>query len=224
MRLRATIRPGYSKAEYVSDLAVHVLGVVSVLVAVPVLIALAVIWRGDAVSVLAVSVYGLSLIAMILCSALFNINRSARWHGVLRRLDHSAIYIKIAGTYTPFVLLTGGQAIVLLAGLWSAALAGSGLKLIDPARFRWLALALYLGMGWVGALAGWSLFAQMSAPVLALVVAGGLLYTAGVAFYLIEHMRFHTTIWHIFVLIASMMFFAAVTWHMADTSIAHMVL
>lgn len=211
-------RPAYSRAEYLSDAIVHILGVAAVLVAVPVLIMLTVLWRDDAAAIAGITIYGATLVAMILCSALYNINRRKRWHGLLQRLDHSAIYIKIAGTYTPFTLLAGGQAAYLLTGLWGAALAGLGLKLFDPNRFRWLALALYLGMGWVGVYAGWALFSQMSAPVLGLIMIGGLLYTAGVIFYLTERLAFHITIWHVFVLVASMMFFTAITWHMMDTA------
>jgi len=218
MKNPRTQRPHYSRAEYISDAVVHVLGLVAVLIAVPVLVTLTVLWRGDAPAIVSIAVYGATLFAMLFFSAIYNINRSERWKGLLQRLDHSAIYIKIAGTFTPFTMLTGGQGATLLAGLWGAALAGSGLKLIDPNRFRWLALALYLGMGWAGVIAGWSLFSQMSAPVLGLIAAGGLLYTGGVIFYLFDRLPFHTTIWHVFVLIASVMFFAAVTWHMAETS------
>lgn len=211
-------RHGYSRAEYISDAVVHVLGLIVVIVAVPVLVTLTVMWRGDASAVLGITVYGVTLFAMIFFSAVYNMNRAERWKGLLQRLDHSAIYIKIAGTYTPFTLLTGSHGATLLVGLWGAALAGSGLKLFDPNRFRWLAISLYLGMGWAGVFVGWALFAQMSAPVLGLVLAGGGLYTVGVAFYLFNRLPFHNTIWHVFVLIASMMFFAAITWHMAETS------
>ena len=211
-------RPHYSRAEYLSDAVVHVLGVVAVLSAVPVLITLTVLWRGDAVSVAAVVIYGVTLLAMILFSALYNMIRSERWQGILQRLDHSAIYLKIAGTYTPFMLLTG-HGITLLAGLWTAALAGLGLKMIDPVRFRWIGLALYLGMGWAGLFAGWAVFGQMSWPVLALILVGGMLYTVGVVFYLAKRMVYHNTIWHVFVLAATVMFFAAITRHMAETSV-----
>ncbi len=210
-------RPHYSRAEYFSDAVVHVLGLLAALAAVPVLIVLTVLWRGDGTAIAAIAVYGATLVAMIFFSAIYNMNRNERWAALLQRLDHSAIYLKIAGTYTPFTLLSGHGA-ALLAGLWGAALAGSGLKLIDPVRFRRIGLVLYLGMGWVGMIAGWAVFAQMSAPVLALIVAGGLLYTVGVGFYLAERMHFHNTIWHVFVLVATIAFFAAVTQHVADTA------
>jgi len=214
----ATIRPHYSRAEYLSDAVVHVLGILAVLIAVPVLLTLTILWRGDGPAIIGIAIYGTTLIAMISFSAAYNINRSKRWNGLLQRLDHSAIYIKIAGTYTPFTLLTGGQGAALLAGLWGAALAGSGLKLVSPTRFRWIGLVLYLGMGWAGVLAGWDLFAQMSTPVLVMIIAGGLLYSGGVVFYLFERLPFHNTIWHVCVLVATMLFFAAVTCHMSETA------
>jgi hemolysin III len=86
-----------------------------------------------------------------------------------------------------------------------------GLKVVSPERFRWAALALYLAMGWAGVLAGGAMLATLPGAVVALMVVGGLLYTAGVAFYLWERLLFHNTIWHVFVLAASLVFYAAVT-------------
>jgi hemolysin III len=211
-------RSEYTRAERVSDGVVHVLGLVAVLAAVPVLVTLATVWRGDAPAVIATSVYGTTLIAMILCSALYNMVPGGRWSGLLRRLDHSAIYFKIAGTYTPFIMLSGGHGVALLTGLWGAALAGSGIRVFGSARLKWVALALYLGMGWVGVIAGWEVFAALSQPVLTLIAVGGLLYTAGVAFLVAGRLPFHNTIWHVFVLAATMVFFIAICLHLADTS------
>ena len=212
-----TNRPHYSRSEYLSDAVIHVLGIVAVLVAVPVLITLAVQWRGDGAAVLGITIYGITLFAMILFSALYNMIKHEGWTWLLQRLDHMAIYLKIAGTYTPFALLSGSGS-TFLAGVWAAALAGAGLKLTDPKRFRWFAITLYLGMGWAGLFAGWALFSQMSAPVLSLVLLGGVLYTAGVVFYLSHRMIYHNTIWHGFVLVASVAMFAAITLHLADTA------
>lgn len=204
-------RTEYTLAERRSDAAIHVAGVTAATIAVPVLIALAVILRGDRAAVLGSSIYGMTLFAMILCSGLYNMITSHRWQALLRRLDHSAIYAKIAGTYTPFTLLSGGSGGYLLTVIWAAAFAGIGLKIFSPERYRWLALALYLAMGWAGLLAGGSFLATLSVPVIVLIVTGGLLYTAGVVFYLFERLPFHYTIWHVFVLAASIVFYAAVT-------------
>ncbi|WP_369817399.1 hemolysin III family protein [Actibacterium sp. EMB200-NS6] len=219
MRAVTTTRSGYSRAEFLSDAAVHVVGLSAVLVAVPVLVTLAVLWRGDPAAMLGTAIYGVTLIAMILCSALYHMVRRDAWSGLLRRLDHAAIYFKIAGTYTPFTLLSGGQGAVLLTGLWGAALAGSALRIFRPGRFRWIAFALYLVMGWAGVFAGWPVLGTLSRPVVALIVTGGILYTIGTAFFLCRVLPFHNTIWHVFVLVATAIFYAAVVVHLADTSV-----
>lgn len=213
----AAHRPTYSRAERISDAAVHLTALAAALAAVPVLITLAAIWRGDVQAILGTSIYGGTLIAMIFCSFLYNAAFWPDWTGVLQRLDHSAIYLKIAGTYTPFTLLSGAG-FGLMAGLWGAALAGTALKLCAPGRFRWLGFALYLGMGWVGVIAGWELFSSMSSTVLWLIVAGGLTYTLGTVFYLAKGRLFHNTIWHVFVMSASAVFFIAVMLHLANTT------
>jgi hemolysin III len=203
-------RADYSPAERRSDAAVHLAGVLVVLAGVPALIALTLATRPEAPALLGVGVYGGALAAMILCSAIYNMTKGAGLTWLWRRLDHSAIYVKITGTYTPFALLTG-QGLALTAGLWGAAGLGVAMKLADPERFRWLALALYLGMGWGGVVAGQAMLAALPGEVIALMLAGGITYTLGVAFYLWQGLPHHTAIWHVFVLVASLMFYAAVT-------------
>ncbi len=205
----APIRPTYSDAERYSDALVHVTGVTLALIGVPALIVVTALWRGDAAAMTGAAIYGASLIAMLLCSALYNMVPRPDWTWLLRRLDHSAIYLKIAGTYTQFALMSG-HGLGLVAGLWAAALAGVGLKAFSPARFRWAALALYLGMGWAGVFLGGALLGALGWPVVILMAVGGGLYTVGVAFYLWERLPFHYTIWHGFVLSASLVFYAAV--------------
>jgi hemolysin III len=202
-------RQGYSRAEKLSDAVVHVAGLALVLMAVPALIVVAALIRGDAPSLVGTSVYGAALIAMILFSALYNMIEHPEWTWLLKRLDHSAIYVKIAATYTPFTLIAG-QGLALLATLWGAAAAGVTLKVLAPHRFRWAALALYLGMGWAGVIAGQSLMAALPMPVIVLMLTGGALYTTGVVFYLWDRLPYHNTIWHVFVLAASLVFYAAV--------------
>ncbi|EEW23904.1 PAQR family membrane homeostasis protein TrhA [Rhodobacter ferrooxidans] len=218
MGLMLTSRSGYSRAERISDAAVHLSGLSMALLAVPVLITLAVIWRGDASAVSGVAVYGATLIAMILFSALCNMVAHPTWSMIFRRLDHSAIYWKIAGTFTAFVLISG-QGALLLVGIWAAALCGTALRVLAPDRLRWLALGLYLAMGWIGTAVGWPMFASYSAPVLLLMAMGGGLYTIGTGFFLFDRLPFHTTIWHGFVLTATGMFYAAVILRLAETSV-----
>lgn len=196
----------------------HITGLAAALMSVPVLVTLAAVWHGDLTAMAATVIYGASFITMILCSALYHMVPGHNRKLILRRFDHSAIYLKIAGTYTPFILLSGGQGAGLLAGMWGAALAGMGLKVVSPERFRWIGLALYVAMGWAGVFAGRQIFMNLSGPVLWLVVAGGLTYTAGIGFYVTKGRRFHNTIWHGFVLVASLVFMVAVGLHLADTA------
>lgn len=199
----------YSRAEYLSDLTVHVIGLFAVIAAVPMLITFATPVEGSGGHTLAALVYGLSFTAMIACSALYNVFPHPNWVWLFQRLDHSAIYLKIAGTYTAFVLIAG-QGFALAAALCAAAAAGISLKLIDPKRWKWLSIALYLGMGWSAVVLGWNIFATLPAPVVGCVAAGGILYTIGVIFHLWHKLPYHNTIWHVFVLAASFTIYAGV--------------
>jgi hemolysin III len=211
-------RSDYNRAEILSDAAVQVAGLLAALVAVPVLVRLSTVWRTDPYGTLSTLIYGATLIAMLLCSTLYHIAPNGKTKCLLGRLDRSAIYFTIAGTYTPFLLLSGGRSVPLLTGLWGTALAGAILRLREPDRYKWIAFGLYLAMGWAGMLAGGTIFAELSPPVMALILTGGILYTVGTIFFLIEVLPFHNTIWHVFVLIASATFYAAVTLHLADMS------
>ena len=208
----------YSRAELLSDAIVHLVALVAALSAVPVLITLAVMWRGDMSAVAATSVYGATLIAMILCSLLYNHVPRSNWTGVLRRLDHSAIYFKIAGTYTPFAVLSGGAGVTLLASLWGAAVAGTGLTILAPARSLLIGICLSLAMGWAVIVVGWDVLEQVSTPVFGMMLAGGLIYSVGTIFLIVNRMKFHNTIWHVFVMTATVVFFVAIMTHLAQTS------
>ncbi|MFN4058968.1 MAG: PAQR family membrane homeostasis protein TrhA [Roseinatronobacter sp.] len=201
----------YSRAETRADALVHVTGLGAALLAVPLLLGAALVKAIDGGSVeifAAFLIYGLAFLAMIGASALFNLLAHARRAALFRRLDHSAIYLKIAGTYTPFTLIPG-QGLWLVAGLWGAALTGVVLKLISPDKFRALGLILYLGMGWVGVALLPQMLATLPGASVVLIVAGGLLYTLGVVFYLWSRLPYHYVIWHLFVLVASFTFYAA---------------
>jgi hemolysin III len=213
-----THRQTYTRAERVSDAVVHISGLSVVLIAVPVLVTLAIMLRGDAAAIVGTTLYGVALIAMILCSALYNMAEQPEWRAFFRHFDQTAIFIKIAATYTPFILMSGGQSIWLLAGLWCAALFGSGMRMMVPDRLQLLAVGIALAMGWAGLFAGEAFFAAMSVPVIVLIVTGGVLYTIGVVFFLFDRLPFHITIWHVFVLAASLTFYAAVTVHLVQTA------
>nr|WP_318272847.1 hemolysin III family protein [Paracoccus saliphilus] len=215
MTLMMPQRTGYSRAETFSDLVVHGVGLVAALLAVPVLVILT-CSQGGGLALLGVSIYGATLVAMLVCSALYNMTHPADWTSLLRRLDHSAIYLKIAGTYTAFALASAAPAGWFLVWIWGCALAGAGLRSFAPDSWRGAAIGLYLVMGWSGAVAGGALFDDMSSRVFRLILTGGILYTAGFAFYLSPRLRYHRTIWHVFVMAASAVFFAAVIVHVLE--------
>lgn len=204
-------RHDYSRAEWISDAVVHVLGVLAALMAVPVLITLAIVLRGDTPAVTSTVVYGVALVAMLVFSALYNMTTQPRPRRIFRSLDHTAILVKIAATYTPFALLSGAEATGLLTGLWTAAVSGAAIRALSPDRLKFAAVALALMMGWAGLLAGGEVFAGLSVPVMVLITTGGFLYTLGVGFFLFDRLPFHYTIWHVCVLAASAVFYAAVT-------------
>lgn len=204
-------RHDYTRAERLSDAVVHMLGIAAAMIGVPILIALAVTLRGDASAVASTIVYGLALVTMLVFSALFHLTTQPRLRRIFRSLDHTAILCLIAATYTPFVLLSGAETTGLLVTLWAAALLGAALRAFAPDRLKLAAIALALGMGWAGLIGGGALFAVLSTPVMVLITIGGVLYTVGVGFCVWERLPFHYTIWHVCVLAASAVFYAAVT-------------
>lgn len=208
---RVLVRPAYTAAERRVDRVLHVTGVAGALLAVPVLIGLAVVWHTGPGTVAAVSVYGACLIAMFVASAGYHLVHHPRFADWLRRLDHAAIYAKIAGTYTPFTVLLGGErGYLVLAGMWSAAGAGIALKLLAPRRLEWLSIGLYLAMGWAVVVVGGPILGALGTPALVLLFVGGGLYTAGVVFHLWDSLPFQNVIWHGAVLAASFVFYAAI--------------
>jgi hemolysin III len=208
--LPVRVPPIYSRAELRSDAVVHVTGILAALVAAPVLVALSVVWMGDAGTVSATLIYAICLVAMLVCSALYNTMSPPERKDMFRRIDQSAIYFKIAGTYTPFAVLTGAHAGPLLIGVWGAALGGAALILFGPAGMRRASVVLYLALGWAGAAIGGPLIEGLSGEGLALIVTGGVLYSAGVLFLLWERLPHHNTIWHVFVLAATAILYVAV--------------
>ncbi len=199
---------GYSRAEYLSDVLVHLIGVVTVAATVPVLIVLASV-TGGLEDIYATAIYGATLTTTILFSALYNIFPHPNWEWLLKRLDHSAIFLKIAGTYTALALISGGGKDVVPA-VWVVACLGVMLKLVSPYRFRWIALSLYIGLGFAVGLFAEGMMADLPAVTFSLLAFGGVVYLVGVCFYLWQSMPFHFTLWHIFVLAGSMLVYAAI--------------
>ena len=205
-----------SRAELMADATVHVIGVVGALLAVPVMVTLAAVWLDEPALIAAVAIYGVSLLAMFGFSAGYNLLAGLRRQGgrlieVLRRLDHAAIYMKIAGTYTPYAVLAGGPVgRWMLIGIWSGAVAGMIGKLAAPRRWERLSVVLYLGLGWAFVFAAGPVSAVLTTPTLVLIVTGGALYSVGVIFHLWHRLPYQNAIWHLFVLAATFVFYAAI--------------
>jgi hemolysin III len=191
----------YDRAELIADGVVHVVGICFGLIAASVLIVLTAVYA-TAMDVAAVSVYVAGLLAMLVLSATYNLWPVSRAKWVLRRFDHSAIYLLIAATYTPFIMELKASyfAITLLIGVWCVAIVGIVLKLVLPGRFDRVAVGLYLAMGWSGLMLYDAVVQALPTMALWFIVAGGVLYSFGVIFHAWQRLRFQNAIWHGFVL------------------------
>jgi hemolysin III len=192
----------YSQREEWLNCAVHVLGIAACCVALPVLAATG-LQAGDPWLLAGGLVFGLSALLMFTTSALYHAAREPATRLRLRRVDHAAIYVLIAGTYTPFTLgaLRGSWGWSLAIVIWTMALAGIVFKTTSLGfRFHRTSVALYVVMGWLAVIAIKPLMAALSPFELAWLVAGGLCYTGGVVFYVWKSRPYTHAIWHVFVL------------------------
>jgi hemolysin III len=205
------VRWNYDRHELLADGVVHAIGVGLGLIAAIVLVVVA-CYFATAADIAAVSVYAGGLITMLALSAIYNLFPVSRWKWILRRFDHSAIYVLIAATYTPFIaqMKMSVTSVALMIGVWSVATVGIVLKLFFPGRFDRLAIGLYLALGWSGVMVYDVIADALPSFTLWLVAIGGLLYSAGVIFHVWERLRFHNAIWHGFVLLAASCHYAAV--------------
>ena len=203
--------PRYTRAERVADGCVHVTGVAFSLLAAAAMLALAA-KALPAASTASLGVYAFGMVAVFACSAAYHLSAHGKLKAILRRFDHAAIYLKIAGTYTPLAPLKMGDAVglALLGAVWAITAFGATAKLFWPERLVRTSYVLYLVQGWAIVAAFDSLLPAVSSRVLILLVLGGCLYTVGVVFHLWEKLRYHNAIWHGFVLVASACHFAAI--------------
>jgi hemolysin III len=207
----ATTLRALTRRELVADGVIHVIGITAGLVGAAILV-VAAATQGSPLELAAIVTYSGGLLAMLGCSAAYQILRSSRRRELLRSFDHSAIFLMIAGTYTPFTLLRIRPFwdVALTAAVWSIAVAGIGLRLLSPRLFDRVSIGFYLALGWAGLAAIAPLIPLVQVSTLALLGAGGLLYTAGVVFHLWERLPFQNAIWHAFVLTAAGVHYAAV--------------
>jgi hemolysin III len=200
-----------SRAERAVDGVLHGVGVAAAIVAVALLLR-AVFAHSNATAIAAASIYGAGLLATLGLSAAYHLPTARRWREAVRPYDHAAIFIMIAGSYTPFALVTIGGAAggALLAVVWLTALAGAALKILRPRRLERAALALYLVLGWIGLPLLGPVIAALDPAALLLLGAGGVLYTGGVIFHLWRTLPHHNAIWHACVLAAATCHYGAI--------------
>ena len=194
----------------------HIIGSVLALAGMVVLIVLAAL-RGEGFRVVAVSIYGVTLVFLYIVSSLYH-GLEGRARRVFQRLDHVAIYLLIAGTYTPFTLgpLRGPWGWSLFGVLWGLAVIGIIQEFI-PQRTRRLSMVFYVVMGWLIVIAIGPLMRHLPVPGLEWLVTGGLLYTVGVLFFLFdEKWRYAHEIWHMFVLAGSLTQYGAVLFYVVN--------
>ena len=207
----AAARWNYDRAELIADGVVHGIGVFCGVVAATVLVVLTAVYATP-FEVAVVSVYVAGLLAMLVLSATYNLWPVSRAKWVLRRLDHSAIYVLIAATYTPFIteMKDSISAIALLIGVWCVAIVGIVIKLVLPGRFDRVAVGLYLAMGWSGFMVYDKGLVLLPTLTVWFIVAGGLLYSLGIIFHAWQRLRFQNAIWHSFVLLGAACHYTAI--------------
>ncbi|HVT32435.1 MAG TPA: hemolysin III family protein [Rhodanobacteraceae bacterium] len=203
----------YSAAEEIASCVIHGVGIVLSIAGLAVLSAYAAP-AGDARHIASVGVYGTTLILLYTASTLYHGIPIERVKPLLRQLDHAAIFLLIAGTYTPFTLITlhGPWGWTLFAVVWTIAIAGMYLVMRRVER-RGPVIALYVGLGWIGLVAIGPLVRNLPPGGLWLLFGGGVCYTLGVPFYLSKRLPFNHALWHLFVLGGSILQFFAVLFY-----------
>ncbi|RJO64815.1 MAG: hemolysin III family protein [Myxococcales bacterium] len=204
----------YSTAEEIANAVTHGLGAALSIAAIALLATFAGL-NGDAWHVVSVSLFGATLFILYLSSTLYHGLRPPRAKNVFMVFDHAAIFLLIAGTYTPFTLVTlrGPWGWTLFGLTWGVAIFGVVFSALSAGRHRWASLAMYLGLGWIVLVAIKPLVESLSAGGLMWMGLGGLCYTAGVIFYVGRRIPFNHAIWHLFVLAGSICHFFAVFWY-----------
>lgn len=210
----------YTPREEAAHWLTHAVGVAASLVAIPWLV-LAAAGSSDRWRLVSGAIFGLSALLLFSTSVAYHATSAPRAKARLRVLDHSAIYLLIAGSYTPFTLgvLRGPWGWSLFGVVWGMALAGIVAKTVLGPRFRVASTLLYLGMGWVGIVAAKPLMHALTSHEIAWIAAGGLVYTAGVPFYLWKSRPYAHAVWHLFVLGGAACHFVAVLSVMAAPAV-----
>lgn len=201
----------YTFGEEIAHAVTHGLGVLLAIAGLTIIVARAALY-GTELHIISAAIFGSTLVLMYAASTLYHSIPIPAAKKVLRAVDHSSIYLLIAGSYTPFTLVTleGPWGWAVFGLVWTLALAGVIFKIFATGRFEKLSLAIYLAMGWCIVIAIKPLIQSLPTGGLLLLFAGGLAYSGGVAFYIWERLRYHHAIWHVFVLAGSVLHYFAI--------------
>jgi hemolysin III len=211
----------HSLREEIANALTHGLGAVVALGAGAVLITLTALW-GDGWQLAGAIVFCVALVLLYVASTLYHAITHTGAKARLKVFDHCAIYLLIAGTYTPFTLISlrGSMGWALFAAIWTLAFAGIVFKLFFTGRFKLVSTLMYIAMGWLSVLAIGPMLRQLDPWTLGWLFAGGISYTAGTLFYLNQRIRYSHAIWHAFVIAGSVCHFVAVSLQVLSPSTA----
>lgn len=218
---RILVRDLYSVGEEIANALTHGIGALLGVVALTLMIVMSARYS-DAARLISALIYGSSLVLLYLTSTLYHSIQSPRAKKLFQILDHCAIYILIAGTYTPFMLISlkGTWGYSLLVAIWSLAIFGIVFKAIFHDRYAKVSLFTYLAMGWLCVLVGGEMLTKIPAGGLWFLLAGGLAYTFGTIFFAMERLPYNHAIWHLFVLAGSVFHFFAIYQYVLPSEVA----
>jgi hemolysin III len=204
----------HSLREEIANGISHGLALILALVALPFLV-LSASRAGSTHFTIGAAVFGVSMVVLYLASTLYHSLTHERAKHFFRQVDHCAIFLLIAGSYTPFTLgvLRGPWGWTLLAIVWALAAVGILVKVLTGTRYWWLLMTLYLCMGWLAIVAVKPILALVPPPGIGLILAGGIAYSGGLAFFAAHRIRYHHFIWHLFVIAGTTCHYLAVLWY-----------
>ena len=205
-----------SVGEEIANTVSHGIGLALAIIATPILI-IAASRSGTSWNIVGCVVFAASMITLYFASTLYHALRHERAKRFFRMLDHGAIFLLIAGTYTPFTLgiLRGPWGWTLFGLIWGLAIVGLTMKAVFGARYSWLSVVLYLTMGWLVVIAAPEVLHRVPLSGLAWIIAGGIAYTGGIGFYAAHRVRYAHFTWHLFVIAGTVCHFFAVLWYSA---------
>ena len=203
----------YTVGEEIFNSVSHGVGALLSIAALVLAIIAAVLWQGTSIAVISAIIYGMALIVLYMSSTLYHALTNVTAKKVFRIFDHSSIFILIAGTYTPIMLVSLADinwGVIMCLVLWGLTALGVVLNSLSIERFKVVSMILYVGMGWAAVFAGKFLLDRIALPGLVMILIGGLAYTGGLFFYGMKKFKYMHSVWHLFVLAGSVVHFIAI--------------